>query len=91
MELSDILSKVDHTVLGQASTLADIKTLCDDGIKYGCASVCLPPSFVKKAKEFYHLILELGNGNFHPPGRMGVSAYPFPHKRTTCCARRYNN
>lgn len=52
MELSDILSKVDHTVLGQASTLADIKTLCDDGIKYGCASVCLPPSFVKKAKEY---------------------------------------
>ena len=52
MELSDILSKVDHTVLGQTSTLADIKTLCDDGIKYGCASVCLPPSFVKKAKEY---------------------------------------
>ncbi len=52
MELSDILSKVDHTVLGQASTLADIKTLCDDGIKYGCASVCLPPSFVKRAKEY---------------------------------------
>ncbi len=52
MELSDILSKVDHTVLGQASTRADIKTLCDDGIKYGCASVCLPPSFVKMAKEY---------------------------------------
>ncbi len=51
MELSDILSKVDHTMLAQASTWADIKTLCDDGIKYGCASVCIPPSFVKKAKE----------------------------------------
>lgn len=51
MELSDILSKVDHTMLAQTSTWADIKTLCDDGIKYGCASVCIPPSFVKKAKE----------------------------------------
>lgn len=52
MELSDILSKVDHTVLGQASTWSDIKTLCDDGIRYGCASVCLPPSFVKRAKDY---------------------------------------
>lgn len=52
MELSDILSRVDHTALGQTLTPADIRTLCDDGIKYGCASVCLPPSFVKKAKEY---------------------------------------
>ncbi len=52
MEIKDILSKVDHTVLGQASTWADIKNLCDDGIKYGCASVCIPPSYVKKAKEY---------------------------------------
>lgn len=52
MEIKDILSKVDHTVLGQASTWADIKALCDDGIKYGCASVCIPPSYVKKAKEY---------------------------------------
>lgn len=52
MELKEILSKVDHTVLGQDSTWNDIKTLCDDGIKYGCASVCIPPSFVKRAKEY---------------------------------------
>lgn len=52
MELKEILSKVDHTVLGQASTWNDIKALCDDGIKYGCASVCIPPSFVKRAKEY---------------------------------------
>lgn len=51
MELSDILSKVDHTMLAQSSTWDDIRVLCDDGIKYGCASVCIPPSFVKKAKE----------------------------------------
>lgn len=52
MDIKDILSKVDHTVLGQASTWEDIKALCDDGIKYSCASVCIPPSYVKKAKEY---------------------------------------
>ncbi len=52
MEIKDILSRVDHTVLGQAATWDDIKTLCDDGIKYGCASVCIAPAFVKKAKEY---------------------------------------
>ena len=52
MDVKDILKKVDHTVLGQAATWEDIKALCDDGIKYGCASVCIAPSFVKKAKEY---------------------------------------
>ena len=52
MEIKDILSKVDHTVLGQSATWDDIRVLCDDGIKYGCASVCIAPAFVKKAKEY---------------------------------------
>lgn len=52
MEISEILKKVDHTVLGQASTWEDIKSLCDDGIKYNCASVCIAPSFVRRAKEY---------------------------------------
>ena len=52
MDIKEILSRVDHTVLGQASTWEDIRALCDDGIKYGCASVCIAPSFVKKAKEY---------------------------------------
>ena len=52
MQINEILSMVDHTVLGQTSTFTDIKNLCDDGIKYGCASVCIPPSYVKKAKEY---------------------------------------
>lgn len=52
MGVKDILKKVDHTVLSQAATWDDIKALCDDGIKYGCASVCIAPSFVKKAKEY---------------------------------------
>ena len=40
-ELRNILSRVDHTLLGQAATWSEIKTICDDGIKYGCASVCI--------------------------------------------------
>ena len=52
MELSAILSKCDHTLLGQAATWADIKAICDDGMKYQTASVCIPASFVKQAKEY---------------------------------------
>ena len=52
MELSAILAKCDHTLLGQASTWAEIKGICDDGMKYATASVCIPASFVKQAKEY---------------------------------------
>ena len=52
MNINDILAKVDHTVLGQASTWAEIKELCDDGMKYKTASVCIPPSYVKQAAEY---------------------------------------
>ena len=52
MELKEILAKCDHTLLGQAATWADIKGICDDGMKYGTASVCIPASFVKQAKEY---------------------------------------
>ena len=52
MELKDILARVDHTLLTQTATWAEIKAICDDGIKYGTASVCIPQSFVKQAKEY---------------------------------------
>lgn len=52
MEIKEILSKVDHTLLTQTATWDEIKAICDDGVKYGCASVCIPPSFVKKAAEY---------------------------------------
>lgn len=52
MELKEILSKCDHTLLTQSATWSDIKAICDDGIKYATASVCIPPSFVKEAKEY---------------------------------------
>lgn len=52
MDIKEILSRVDHTLLSQSATWNEIKAICDDGIKYGCASVCIPPSYVKKAKEY---------------------------------------
>ena len=52
MELFDILKKCDHTLLGQTATWADIQALCDDGIKYSTASVCIPAAYVKQAKEY---------------------------------------
>lgn len=50
--MKKILSKVDHTLLKQESTWEQIREICDDGIKYGTVSVCIPPSFVKAAKEY---------------------------------------
>ena len=52
MDIKEILSKCDHTLLGQASTWAEIKAICDDGMKFKTASVCIPASFVKQAKEY---------------------------------------
>lgn len=52
MELKEILSRCDHTLLKQESTWEQIKTLCDEGVKYGCASVCIPASYVKQADEY---------------------------------------
>ena len=52
MELKEILSKCDYTLLAQTATWEEIKAVCDDGMKYGCASVCIPASFVKQAAEY---------------------------------------
>lgn len=55
MELKEILSKCDHTLLAQTATWEEIRTLCDDGIRYGCASVCIPASYVRQAAEYVAL------------------------------------
>ena len=52
MELKDILSKCDHTLLAQTATWDEIKAICDDGMKYHTASVCIPASYVKQAKDY---------------------------------------
>lgn len=52
MDIKNILAKCDHTLLTQTATWDDIKNICDDGMKYDTASVCIPPYFVKQAKEY---------------------------------------
>ena len=52
MDVKDILSRCDHTLLAQGATWAEIRALCDDGVKYGCASVYIPASYVKQAAEY---------------------------------------
>lgn len=52
MTIKEILSKCDHTLLAVDSTWEQIKAVCDDGMKYNTASVCIPASFVKRAKQY---------------------------------------
>ena len=51
-EIQEILAKVDHTLLAQNATWSEIHAICDDGIRYGCASVCIPASYVKQAAAY---------------------------------------
>ena len=52
MDKKEILKRVDHTLLTQTATWEEIKVICDDAIAYGTASVCIPPSYVKRVKEY---------------------------------------
>ena len=52
MNISEILSKCDHTLLAQTATLDEIRAVCDDGIRFGTASVCIPAAYVKEAKAY---------------------------------------
>ncbi len=52
MNINEILARCDHTQLGVAATWEDVRALCDDGLRYGTASVCIPPTYVGRAKEY---------------------------------------
>ena len=52
MEINEILAHVDHTLLAQTATWDEIRQICDDGITYHTASVCIPPSYVKQASDY---------------------------------------
>lgn len=52
MDTATILSHVDHTLLKPEATWEQIKTLCDEAMEFGCATVCIPPSFVKQAAAY---------------------------------------
>ena len=52
MDSKDILSRCDHTLLKQDATWEQIKSICDEGKAFNCASVCIPPAYVKRAAEY---------------------------------------
>ena len=52
MDIANILSHVDHTLLKPEATWEQIKTLCDEAMEFGCATVCIPPAFVKAAADY---------------------------------------
>ena len=68
MDVKEILKHVDHTLLTQTATWEEIKQICDDAIKYGTASVCIPPAYVKQVKR----ICAGQNGSLH--------CYRFPER-----------
>ena len=69
MDIREILSKVDHTVLSQTATWDDIRALCDDGVRYGTASVCIPAWYVRRAADYVNgklpicTVIGFPNGN----------------------------
>ena len=70
MTQKEILSMVDHTLLLQTATWEQIKAICDDGIKYETASVCIPTCYVKQAKDYMGdkckvcTVIGFPNGNY---------------------------
>ena len=52
MDRREILATVDHTLLRQDAAWEEIRQICDDGIRFGCASVCIPPAFVSRARDY---------------------------------------
>ncbi len=77
MDLSAILSACDHTLLAQTATWDQIRALCDDGMKYHTASVCIPPCYVKKAKSYVGERLKICTVIGFPNGNMTTEAKVF--------------
>ena len=66
MEIQDILSRCDHTLLRVDCTAQEIRELCDDAIRFGCASVCIPPAHVAGAKRYICTVIGFPNGYSTP-------------------------
>ncbi len=80
MEIREILSKCDHTLLRQDCTGAEIRALCDQGIRYRCASVCIPPAHVSGAKKYVGDRLRICTVIGFPNGYMTSAAKAFEAK-----------
>lgn len=77
MDRKEIFQRVDHTLLNPAATWADIKVICDDAIAYGTASVCIPPCFVKQAKDYVDGKMAICTVIGFPNGYMTTAAKVF--------------
>ena len=77
MEIGQILAKCDHTLLRQDCTGAQIRELCDQGIRYGCASVCIPPAHVAGARQYVGNNLRICTVVGFPNGYMTSAAKAF--------------
>lgn len=80
MDKKTILQHVDHTLLLQDATWAEIRQICDDAIAYGTASICIPPSYVKQAKEYVQDKMAVCTVIGFPNGYMTTAAKEFETK-----------
>ena len=80
MNKREILSKVDHTLLKQTATWEQIKVICDEGAENRTASVCIPPCFVKRAKEYVQGKVAICTVIGFPNGNMTTAAKVFETK-----------
>ena len=80
MDTATILSHVDHTLLKPESTWEQIKTLCDEAMEFGCATVCIPPSFVKQAAAYVQGTLKICTVIGFPNGYNTTAAKIFETK-----------
>lgn len=80
MTNEEILSKVDHTLLSVTATWEEIKKICDEGIEYKVASICIPPSYIKRAKEYVKDNLKLCTVIGFPNGYMTTATKVFETK-----------
>ncbi len=80
MNKQEILSKVDHTLLKQTATWEEIKVICDEGADNGTASVCIPPCFVKQAKDYVQGRVAICTVIGFPNGNMTTATKVFETK-----------
>ena len=80
MDQKEILKHVDHTLLLQGAAWEEIKLICDDAVKYGTASVCIPPSYVKQAGEYLDGKMPVCTVIGFPNGYMTTAAKEFETK-----------
>ena len=80
MNANEVLKHVDHTLLTQTATWEEIKAICDDAVKYGTASACIPPSYVAQAKEYVGEKLAICTVIGFPNGYMTTATKEFETK-----------